>query len=87
MCLSGDAGQVEQQDPPGAAIFLAALPSFAKPAPPTPMANVVRELDQEFRGLPSKLMAAVNKPGSACKARQVHAILTVLILVVCTAGL
>ena len=70
-CLSGSDGQAGlQQDPPGAAVFLAALPRFAKPAPPTPMADIVRELDSDFNGLPSKLMGVVNKPGSACKVRQ-----------------
>lgn len=54
---------------PGAAAFLEALPKFATPAPPTPMADIVAEMDADYQGLPTKLMAAVNKPGSPCKAR------------------
>ena len=54
---------------PGAAAFLEALPGFAKPAPPTPMADIMAGMDADFHDIPTKLMSAVNKPGSPCKAR------------------
>lgn len=58
----------------GAAAFLDALPQFAKPAPPTPMSAIVAEMDADYHGLVTKLMSAINKPGSPCQARaRMHA--------------
>ena len=67
------AGLIARESPhadcPGAATFLEALPKFANPLPPTPMADIVAELDADYYGLVTKLMSAVNKTGSPCKVR------------------